>query len=119
MRVCVTEPRDPLPLDLRPTGEMAPSVALPWIAKLRDGMLLGEVLLILLAHFLFLIELPVAWLAIPLAVMGASNIVLHRFMKAFSARSALGLLLVLDTICLTALLALSGGPANPFSLLYR
>ena len=34
------------------------------------------------------------------------------------ARRALGSVLVLDVILLTALLAFSGGPANPFSLLY-
>ena len=74
MRVCVTEHRDLSPLDLRPTGELAPSLALPWIAKLRDGVLMGQVSLILLAHFLFHIELPLGWMAIPLAVTAASNV---------------------------------------------
>jgi len=118
MRVCVTEQRDPPAPELRPTGELAPSLALPWIAKLRDGMLLGQFVLILLTHFLFHIALPLGWMAIPLAVMTASNLSLHRFMKFFTARYALGLLLALDTVCLTALLALSGGAANPFSLLF-
>lgn len=118
MRVCVTENRNPPPPDLRPTGELAPSLALPWISKLRDGMLAGQLLLILLTHYLFHIALPLAWMAIPLAVIAASNITLHRFMTYFTARYALGLLLALDTVCLTALLALSGGAANPFSLLF-
>ncbi|MGO9275548.1 MAG: ATP-binding protein [Terriglobia bacterium] len=118
MRVCVTEHHDLSPPDLRPTGELAPSLALPWIAKLRDGMLIGQVSLILLAHFLFHIDLPLGWMAIPLAMSAGSNIIFHRFMKVFSARSALGLLLAFDTVCLTVLLALSGGPANPFSLLF-
>jgi len=118
MRVCVTEYRDPSPLDLRPTGELAPSLALPWIAKLRDGMLIGQISLILLTHFLFHIVLPLEWLAIPLAMTAGSNIIFHRFMPVFSARFALGLLLAFDTACLTALLALSGGAANPFSLLF-
>jgi two-component system sensor histidine kinase RegB len=34
------------------------------------------------------------------------------------ARRAIGLTLIVDTLTLTAVLALSGGPANPFSLLY-
>lgn len=118
MRVCVTEHRDPSPLDLRPTGELAPSLALPWIAKLRDGMLVGQVSLILLTHFLFHIALPLRWMAIPLALTAGSNIIFHRFIKFFSARFALGLLLAFDTACLTVLLALSGGAANPFSLLF-
>jgi len=118
MRVCVTEQRDPPAPELRPTGELAPSLALPWIAKLRDGMLMGQFLLILLTHYLFHISLPLQWMAIPLAVTAASNLSLHRFPNFFAARSALGLLLALDTVCLTALLALSGGAANPFSLLF-
>ena len=118
MRVCVTERRDLSPPDLRPAAELATSLALPKVATLRDGILIGEIALILLARFLFRIELPFGWIAIPVAVTAASNFLLHRFMGAFSTRHALGSLLALDTICLTALLALSGGPANPFSILY-
>ena len=81
-------------------------------------MLIGQLSLILLAQFLFHIELPLRWMAIPLAAMAGSNIILHRFMNFFSSRYALGLLLALDTVFLTALLAFSGGPANPFSLLF-
>ena len=118
MRVCVTENRNPPPPNLRPAGELAPSLALPWIAKLRDGMLAGQFLLILLTHYLFHIALPLAWMAIPLAMAAGSNIIFRRCMPFFSARFALGLLLAFDTACLTALLALSGGAANPFSLLF-
>jgi len=118
MRVCVTQHRDPPALDLRPTGELAPSLALPWIAKLRDGMLAGQAALVLAARFLFHIALPLRWIAIPLALAAGSNGLVHRYPQAFSARSALGLLLAFDTICLTVLLALSGGAANPFSLLF-
>jgi two-component system sensor histidine kinase RegB len=57
-------------------------------------------------------------MAIPLALTAGSNIIFHRFMQVFGARFALGLLLAFDTVCLTVLLALSGGPANPFSLLF-
>jgi hypothetical protein len=47
MRVCVTEHRALPTLDMRPTGELAPSLALPWITKLRDGMLTGQIALVL------------------------------------------------------------------------
>ena len=118
MRVCVTERRDVVVADLRPMGELAPSLALPWIAKLRDGVLIGQVALVVLARFVFSIELPLGWMAIPLALSALSSILLHSSLALFSARRALGSLLAFDTVCLTALLALSGGPANPFSLLY-
>ena len=118
MRVCVTEHRDRLTPDLRPSGELAPSLALPWITKLRDGMLIGQVTLVLMTNYLFHTALPLKWLAIPLGLTAASNLVLHLRMQRFSNRSALGMLLAFDTVCLTALLALSGGAANPFSLLF-
>jgi two-component system sensor histidine kinase RegB len=118
MRVCVTEHHAQSAADLRPTGELAPALALPWVAKLRDGLLVGEISLVLLAHYFFHIKLPLGWLAIPLTLSAASNVLLHCCMQPFSVRPALGLLLAFDTACLTALLALSGGPANPFSVLY-
>jgi two-component system sensor histidine kinase RegB len=60
----------------------------------------------------------VGWLAVPLAVTAASNLLLPRLAERLGARPALGYSLALDTVCLTALLGLTGGPANPFSLLY-
>ena len=118
MRVCVTERRVPSPDDLRPAGELAPSLALPWIVKLRYGVLAGQVVLILLTHFVFGVPLLIQWLAIPLALTAASNLLAYRCARRFGDRQALGYLLAFDTICLTALLALTGGPANPLSLLY-
>ena len=118
MRINLTErPNQAVP-DLRPAGELAPSLALPWIVRLRYGVLIGQTTLILAARYVFEIELPIGWLALPLAVMAASNLLFHRASAALGIRRALGSFLALDTVCLTALLALSGGPANPFSLLY-
>jgi two-component system sensor histidine kinase RegB len=118
MRVSLTGRRELSTADLRPAGELAPSLALPWIVRLRYGVLAGQAFLILLAHFVFDVRLPLAWLALPLAVTGASNPLLYRLAERLGARPALGYSLALDTLCLTALLALTGGPANPFSLLY-
>jgi two-component system, sensor histidine kinase RegB len=119
MRVSVTtHRRAPSAADLRSAGEAAPSLALPWVAKLRYGLLAGESALILGAYFAFGVQLPIVWLSLPLAVAAASNLLLERFSGALGHRPALGILLTLDTVCLTALLALSGGPANPFTLLY-
>ena len=74
--------------------------------------------MILTAHFVFGVQLPISWLILPLAVAALSNLLMHRFMGAFSDRHTLGILLTLDTLSLTALLSLTGGPANPFTLLY-
>ncbi len=118
MRVSVTERRDPSPGELLPAGELVPDLALPWVAKLRYGLLAGLVSLILLTHYVLGVRLPIAWLAIPLAVMALSNLLAPQVIRRLGARPALGTLLALDTLCLTALLALTGGPANPFTVLY-
>lgn len=118
MRISVTERQDFSGLDLRPAGELAPSLALPWIVKLRYGVLVGETTLILAAALVFRVQIPIAWLSVPLVVIAVSNVLLGRLVEKFGARPALGLTLALDIVCLTALLALSGGPSNPFSLLY-
>ena len=48
MRVCVTERSALAASDLRSAGELAPpSLALPWIVKLRYGVRAGLVVLIL------------------------------------------------------------------------
>jgi two-component system sensor histidine kinase RegB len=88
------------------------------VAKLRYGLLAGESALILAAHFAFGVRMPIVWLILPLTVAAASGAVLRRFVGTFSDRHTLGILLTLDTLCLTALLSLTGGPANPFTLLY-
>jgi two-component system sensor histidine kinase RegB len=65
------------------------------------------------------IDLPLAWLAAPLAVTAVSNMILRRqFVQSPNPQALLGRLFCLDTICLTIVLGLTGGPMNPFSLLY-
>ena len=103
---------------MRPTSELAPALVLPWLRRLRYGVLAGECILILIAVLFAHVELPLIWLAIPLAVALVSNLCLGRLSILMGARRVLGCMLVLDVILLTALLALAGGPANPFSLLY-
>jgi len=104
--------------DLRSTAELAPSLALPWLMKLRYGILGGLLALVFTASFISHVELPLGWLTIPIAVMLLSNILLNRLIMRIGARQALGWTLGIDVSCLTAVLALSGGPANPLTLLY-
>lgn len=118
MRACVTGRRGVTELDLLPASQTAPSLALPWIVKLRYGMLLGVTAALVGAEWTFDLGLPHWWLVIPVAVMLASNLGLHWRGAAAGSRTVLGLVLTLDTLCYTALLALTGGPANPFTVLY-
>ena len=89
-------------------GSLLPAWPCPGSPSCGMGCSLDRSSLVLLAHYFFHIELPLGWLAIPLSVSAASNVLLHCFMKPFSARPALGLLLAFDIICLTALLAFIG-----------
>jgi two-component system sensor histidine kinase RegB len=86
--------------------------------KLRYGIFGGLLALIFTVSFISHVELPLRWIAIPLAVMMLSNLLLNRLIRRMGARHALGSILATDVVCLTAVLALSGGPANPLSLLY-
>ncbi len=118
MRISVTERENISAADLRPTAELAPALVLPWLIRLRYGLLIGQASLILIAAFVSHIDLPLAWLAIPLAVTALSNLSLRALISRFSARNVLGLTLTLDVLSLTGVLALSGGAANPLTLLY-
>ena len=118
MRVSVTDRQQVAPQDLRPTSELAPDLVLPWLQKLRYGILAGECVLIAIAFVFARAELRLVWLVLPLAVGLASNLCLGRLSTLIGARRVLGSVLILDVVLLTATLALAGGPANPFSLLY-
>ena len=110
-----------------PTGEprigsadLAPNLALPWVSRLRYGMVAGEAILILGMAYGFRLNLPVLGTLAPLVVVLASNILLGRLraLPARFPRQTLGAIFCLDTLCLTVMLGLTGGPNNPFSLLY-
>ncbi len=118
MKIIVTDRLGLTEADLRTTAEQAPALALPSLTRLRLGVVLGQALLIALAAFGAHIELPLQWIAIPLAMTLLSIAAQPLMSRSFGARKALGIALVCDLLSLTAILALSGGPANPFSLLY-
>jgi two-component system sensor histidine kinase RegB len=104
--------------------EFAPRIALPWIVRLRYAMVVGQIVTALVVHYFLKIDLPIGWIApVPLLVF-ASNLWLARWVarpdlpSRFRISTVVSWIFVLDTICLTVLLMLSGGAANPFSLLY-
>ncbi|HWF10123.1 MAG TPA: ATP-binding protein [Bryobacteraceae bacterium] len=107
-----------------PVPEAAPQIALPWIVRLRYGMALGQIATALFVRYALGIDLPIGAFAIAPALVAASNLLLaaRSARPGQSRRIATSTLVawafVLDTLCLTFLLMLSGGPTNPFSLLY-
>jgi two-component system sensor histidine kinase RegB len=120
MRVCVTDTPaiDAVP-DLRSAGDRAPDLARPWVVRMRYGMLAAQLALLVFLGAGLRMDLPLGWLAVPLAVTFISNLFLRRqFVRSRNPQALLGQLFCLDTICLTVVLGLTGGPMNPFSLLY-
>ncbi|HUA21461.1 MAG TPA: ATP-binding protein [Bryobacteraceae bacterium] len=101
-------------------GDPAASLALPWVVRLRYGMVAGEIAVVLGMYYGLRIGFPLRWALMPLAVALASNVLLGR-LGAFPVRvtqNTLGAVFCLDTLCLTAMLGFTGGATNPFSSLY-
>jgi two-component system sensor histidine kinase RegB len=95
--------------------DAAPQLALPWIVRLRYGMAFGQLATIVFVRYALGIDVPVALVSIGPALVGLSNLLLAR---AVGTSTLVAGAFVLDTVCLTYVLMLSGGPTNPFSLLY-
>jgi two-component system sensor histidine kinase RegB len=99
-----------------------PRIALPWIVRLRYAVAAGQFTTCLFVDLGLGIPLPLGWLMAPPLVMALSNLWLsgHNEKAGGAERhsTVIGWIFVIDTLCLTAVLMLSGGPNNPFSLLY-
>jgi two-component system, sensor histidine kinase RegB len=106
--------------DPRFAGETARQLALRWVIRLRYGLIGGEVALIAALSFGLQIPLPLILVAPAIGLQILSNWLLRIRTNHLggNAEHVVGALFCLDTLCLTLILALSGGPANPFSLLY-
>jgi two-component system, sensor histidine kinase RegB len=96
----------------------APRLALPWIVRLRYAMAAGQLLTAWIVDQYLHIDLPLGWIAVAPLVVVATNLWLARQKEPTRDSMLIGGLFVLDTLCLTAVLMLTGGPNNPFSLLY-
>lgn len=101
-----------------PVPDAAPRIALPWIIRLRYAMAAGQMLTVWIVHQFLHIDLPLGWIAVAPAVTILSNLWLARTEGRVGERERIAGLFVLDALSLTAILMLTGGPNNPFSLLY-
>ena len=91
------------------------SLAWTWLTRLRWAAWLGQAGAIALARLTFSLPLPYATLTALLAVLATSNLVIERLRppERWLPAVVLG-----DMLVLTLLLALTGGPSNPFTALY-
>ena len=100
--------------------EPAPRINLRWIVLLRWGAVAGQAITILLAGRFLKQPLPTTALLGVVAALALGNAVIQVWLWRGGQPTdrACGLNLLGDIAALTALLALSGGAFNPFSVLY-
>ena len=96
------------------------AAGLPWLIRLRWGILAGQAVTVATGSVILDTGLPLSLGVGLLAVTLVSNLALGSGLLAVRAATpaVCGTVLGLDTVVLTLLLLDSGGPANPFSVLY-
>jgi two-component system sensor histidine kinase RegB len=112
----------PYDIDARMAINVRGVIALRWVA------FIGQLLTILVVHSLLAVELPLRPLFIALgatATLNAGLMIVYRLapsrfpaLTGHTWQHILGLTLLFDLIDLTALVSLTGGMANPFSLFF-
>jgi two-component system, sensor histidine kinase RegB len=105
--------------DLQAQGARA-AISLPWLTRLRWGGVAGQLVTVAVGHWTLGLALPFAPVLALIGIAVATNLALGRWLRAGGSASPLlcGAVLALDTLLLTGLLQASGGPFNPFSVLY-
>ena len=87
-------------------------------------MALGQIATTLFVRYALGVHVPMVALAIAPVLVGASNLLLAARVahpdspRKIATSTLVALAFVFDTVCLTFLLMMAGGPTNPFSLLY-
>ncbi len=95
-------------------------INLRWIVRLRWLAVLGQLATIIIGVQLITSPLPVRWLLAVCATLALFNGLVEVWLLrgGMPTDRTSGLNLLVDICALTALLALSGGVSNPFSVLY-
>ncbi len=97
-----------------------------WLLRLRWGVALGQLALVLSVQAFLGVRVPLGPLLCVIGVEFLSNAALSRWARTSprllssdaGAENAIALVIAADFVLLTILFALSGGPNNPFSVLY-
>lgn len=96
-------------------------IKLSWLIRLQWGGIVGQSCTIIVARWLLQIRVPVAVMFGLVALEVAVNVALEvwlRHQQTPIRQTATAGAMCFDAVMLTALLALSGGPSNPFSTMY-
>lgn len=102
-------------------------VNIHWLARLRWAEIAGQAMTVLVGQFMLEGALPIASLLVVIGIGLVSNLLLELYFFGDRRRETptrtvhewqLAVVMMLDVGILTGLLYLSGGPNNPFGLLY-
>jgi two-component system sensor histidine kinase RegB len=96
------------------------TVDVSWLVRLRWAAAAVFLLLALATGWFFHLPMPLAAFAAPWVAQVLSNVALSWWVarRQTVRTSTVAVIMGFDTLLLTVLLALSGGPSNPFSVLY-
>lgn len=95
-------------------------ISIPWLVRLRWGAALGQTVTIAVASFGLGLDVALGPLAALVGVTIISNAALALRVRRADEVSTrfIGLILAADIVVLSGLLYFSGGPSNPFSVMY-
>ncbi len=108
------------PRENQPLADERSRINLSWLLLLRWGAAAGQAATVLVVWLWLGIELPLAPLFLLIA-LGAGTNVAATYWEGRAERipeAAPAVVMLIDVAILTGLLALTGGPSNPFSTLY-
>lgn len=104
---------------MRPPSLDAPQIALAWLTRIRWLAVVGQIAATATAVWMLKINLPLVWIAAVIGVTFGTNVLLvAKTRDELVEPWVLPGVVFLDVLLLTAILALTGGPANPFCTLY-
>lgn len=100
--------------------EPTPLVSAPWLVRFRWAVVAGAAATLLVGWTALGLRFDARVVTLTLVLQGASNIWLHLRVRSQqeAAGSALGPVVLLDVLLLTALILATGGPSNPFTIGY-
>jgi two-component system sensor histidine kinase RegB len=97
-----------------------PLAALPWLIRLRWATVLIDLVVLVTAVTLPYVDFPLRRIALLIASAALANAALALFLSRRRSvpRSAAVVTIAVDVLLLTGLLELTGGPFNPFAVIY-
>lgn len=104
---------------MRTPSVEAPEIVLSWLARIRWLAVIGQLLATMAAVIVLDIKLPLIAIGIVITATLLTNLILQFSSLRYSPPAwLLPAVMLIDVVLLSGILALTGGPTNPFCTLY-